>query len=672
MTDQRQRSGLDALFEDIEEARREGPPRWRRWVRRGLLVVFGLLVLAGLLSIPPAIGAGSALLDARADLLIGREALVSGEVKPAQRAFARARESFSGARDDMSNPAVRVLSWLPLLGRTPDAVTSVAEAGELVAEAGLELVRSGQGLPGQVSALAPRNGRIPLAPMRSLAPGLDRAADLLARADSIMRESPDRWIPGPVGDPRYEFETEVSEAHRIMDGAAALARTLPEFLGGDGARRYLVGAQNPAELRGTGGFIGAYAIMEAREGRIELGPFRPIIDLTPARVPGVDPPNPDYGRIYEPFGGAGLMHNINMTPDFPSAAVAIERLYERVEGQRVDGVIVADPYALASLMRITGSTRVPGLGITVDAQSLVPFLTNEAYARIGDPETRKRLLGDVAGEVLRRFLSGSATDDLTASGRAIVEAAGGGHLLLHSTDPSVQSAFRDARVAGALIRGPGDYLNVVANNVGANKVDYYVDRTVTYNVELVPGGEADALALVGFENDAPRTGQPRYVIGPHEGVSGIGEDVVLTSVYCAPGCIVQGVRHAGERQPLSLEEELGFPLVRSVAGIESKGTERLEHRWHLTDAWEGTAGHGTYRLTFQGQPTIRATELELTVRAPRGMEITRADPEMQVREDTATWRGRPGDLRMFEIEFARSLPWRIWHALWGFLDQPLF
>jgi hypothetical protein len=671
VTDQRQRSGLDDLFRDIEDARREQRPRWRRWLRRGLLLLVGVLILAFLLSIPPAIGAASDLLDARADLVTGREALVSGDVTSAERAFGRARESFAGARGDMGNPAVRVISWLPLVGRTPDSVTAVAEAGVLVAQAGLELARSGEGLPGQVAALAPRDGRIPLEPMRQLAPGLERAAQLLGRADAIMRESPDHWLPGPVADPRYEFETQVAEAHRIVAGAADLARTLPAFLGGEGQKRYLVGAQNPAELRGTGGFIGAYAIMEARQGRIKLGPFLPIIELTPSRVQGVDPPNPDYERIYKRFGGAGLMHNINMTPDFPSAAVAIEHLYEQVKGERLDGVIVADPHALASLMQATGSVEVPGLGITVGANNLVPFLTNEAYAHIGDPETRKRLLGDVAGEVLRRFLTSSAAADPAAAGRVVVEAAGQGHLLLHSTDPSVESAFRKARVAGGLIRSSGDYLNVVVNNVGVNKVDYYVDREVTYDVNLLPSGQAAASATVRFENNAPRRGQPVYVIGPHEGVSAVGESVALASLYCAPGCSVQDVRHDGVPVPLSLEKELGYPMVRSVVDIPSGESGQVEHDLRLAKAWDRTGGYGEYRFTFQNQPTVSPTVLEVRVRVPDGMSITRTEPEMDVEGDTATWRGEPSDLQVLQVSFARSLPWRIWSSIWDFLDQPL-
>jgi Protein of unknown function (DUF4012) len=672
VTDQRRRSGLEDLFEDIEGIRRERRPGWRRWVRRGVLGLLGLLVLAALLSIPPAIGAGSKLLDARADLRTGREALLAGELDQAERAFERAGEAFAGARDDLGNLAMRVMSWLPLLGRTPDAVTAITEAGELVASAGRELARSGGGLPGQMAALAPRDGRIPLGTMRRLAPSLDRAAGLLGRAEAIMSDSPNRWLPGPVADPRHAFAIEVAEAHRIVRGAAALARTIPAFLGADGPRTYLVGAQNPAELRGTGGFIGAYAIMTAQEGRIELGPFLPKTNITPSRVEGVEPPNPDYARIYDPWGGAGLMHNINMTPDFPSAAVAIERLYDEVTGRAVDGVIVADPDGLAALMEVTGPASVPGLGLRVSADTVVPFISNEAYARLSDPTARKRVLGEVAGRVLETFLAGAAEGEPAAAGRAVADAAAEGHLLLHSTDPEVQSAFRAAGVDGRMGAEGADYLQVVVNNIGANKVDYYVDRRLRYDVRLGPSGGAEVATQVTLENGAPRRGAPKYVIGPHPGASGAGENVSIVSTYCSRSCDIQGFARDGRAEPASLEEELGHPMARSIVAIPSGGSERISYEWRISRAWYGSSGRGTYRLIVRGQPTIRPTRLAVSVRAPLGMLITRTEPDMDVDGAIATWEGAPGDRFAFEVQFARPLLSRIWSGIWDFLNQPLF
>ena len=77
------------------------------------------------------------------------------------------------------------------------------------------------------------------------------------------------------------------------------------MLGGDGPRAYLVGFQNEAELRGTGGLPGAFAILQVDHGAFHFSRFESDTDLTYVRTDldlgeqfrrtwaGSDPPN-DY------------------------------------------------------------------------------------------------------------------------------------------------------------------------------------------------------------------------------------------------------------------------------------------------------------------------------------------------------------------------------------------
>ena len=59
---------------------------------------------------------------------------------------------------------------------------------------------------------------------------------------------------------------ELATLHRQLHAGSLILDGLPSFLGADGPRRYLFGASNPAELRGTGGLIGAYAILTMDRG----------------------------------------------------------------------------------------------------------------------------------------------------------------------------------------------------------------------------------------------------------------------------------------------------------------------------------------------------------------------------------------------------------------------
>ena len=79
-------------------------------------------------------------------------------------------------------------------------------------------------------------------------------------------------------------------------------------------------AESPAEQRGTGGIWGAYSIVTAKDGRFEFSEFAPIQQLPDLDPDTLPPPNPDYAATTTSTAAPASGANMNMTPDFPSAA----------------------------------------------------------------------------------------------------------------------------------------------------------------------------------------------------------------------------------------------------------------------------------------------------------------------------------------------------------------
>jgi hypothetical protein len=620
-----------------------------------LLAVAAIGVVAagtGLVLMLPARGA---LQEGRTALLSARTALTQGDLSAAGRSFAEAEAAFGRAAGQLGNPLTTIAGLIPILGRTPDAVSNMADAGGLVARAGRELAEGTEELPGGLGSLAPTGGVIDLRSYQELGTSLRTARDLVIEADRLISGSARTWIPQLVADPLFQLQNELTTARRAVVGADALIGALPSFLGADETKRYFVAAQNPAELRGTGGLIGSYTILTVDRGRLRLGAFRPIQSLRDA-IGAVEPPNPDYESLYIRWGGAGFWSNLNRTPDFPSAAVAIERLYEEVTGERLDGVIASDPDAFAQLLEATGPAEIPRIGVTVDAATVVPFVTNEAYVRFPDSVERKRILGDVAGQVLGRFLDAGASDDPVAAGRALIDAAAGGHLRFHSVDPGVQRGFDRAGVSGRLPNPDGDFLAAIVNNNGGNKIDFYLDRTIRYEVQLGPEGTAEANASLMLRNEAPSEGLPAYIIGPYPFKDAVaGENVSVVQTYCARGCRPTMYQVDGEPGEVERGTELGHPALLSNLRLRSGESARLDYRWQVPQAWSGDTGHGIYRLTVQSQPGIRPATLEVDIAVPPGTRIIRASEGLRIAGDRAAWRGQAEDITRFEVEFHRSL-----------------
>jgi hypothetical protein len=331
---------------------------------------------------------------------------------------------------------------------------------------------------------------------------------------------------------------------------------------------------------------------------------------------------------------------------------------------------VADPFALASLIRVAGPVRVPGTQVSITPRTTIPYLTNEAYAELTDSEDRKRLLGDAAEEVFERFLAGGAAADPTTAGRAMVQAIAGGHVLLHAADPETQAAFEAAGVAGGFPAG-GDFLSVVANNAAGNKIDYYLDRSISYEVRLGAEGSAAATTTVQLTNDAPTEGPPAYVIGPFSEEYAVGENVSILATYCARTCRLESFRAERRPLPIGTELELGHPAHWTVVHLPSGAGQTLEYGWRSGGVWREDDGAGVYRLTYDGQTTIRPTELTVDVRAPEGTTIVRTEPAMTVSGNRAVWEGTPEDRMVFEVAFERPLLSRMWRAFVQWLDRPV-
>lgn len=498
----------------------------RRALGITLLAVLGGLIVLGGVALAPALEARSLLLEARGAMEEGRESLLAGDVDAAEAAFGRAKETFRRAQDQIRNPLLRAASYLPFLGRTPDTVEAIAVAGELVASAAGDTTSALEGFSGGSGSLAPQDGAIPVWSISDMGTLLRRASGSVARADAELDASESSLLLPSVGEARIEFAEQLEDADRLLRAASALADGLPEFLGSSGTRSYFFGAQSPAELRGTGGLIGAYSILTVKDGRLDFGPFAPVQTLDTRSPNEISPPNPSYGERYDRFGGAGFWLNINMTPDFPSAAAAIERLYEAVEGEELDGTIVADPFALQALVAASGPVPVKGTGVTLTAENTVQVLAHDAYAEFADPAVRKRVLGDSARLVFERFLLETAGADPAAATRTLVEVAADGHVLLHAADPEIQRAFEISGAAGKLRDPVGDFLGVFSSNAAGNKADFYLEPEISYEVQLGEDGSATGTASVQLRNQAPTGGEPPTVIGPFDARFEAGENQI--------------------------------------------------------------------------------------------------------------------------------------------------
>jgi hypothetical protein len=231
-----------------------------------------------------------------------------------------------------------------------------------------------------------------------------------------------------------------------------------------------------------------------------------------------------------------------------------------------------------------------------------------------------------------------------AAFRALVDATSGGHILLNATDPTLEDDLRAAGVTGGMTPGSDhDLFAITVNNLAGNRIDYYVRRTVEYDVTLLPGGRGRATATITFQNDSPS--DPRdpaltALLRPRAGPDdlALGETYELATITCGANCGLADASLDGSELSMTAHTVGGLQTFSGLVRVPPQGASTLTMTFDLEDVWHGDGWRGMYTLWLPTQPVIQRTAGTVKIHAPAGMTIATANRSDSHRS-VSTWRG---------------------------------
>jgi hypothetical protein len=590
----------------------------------GLLTALAIAALAAVSTLGAARGDMRA---ARADIERGRSQATAGEVAEAAMAFSSAADAASSAAEKARSPQVRLLGSVPVVAAVIDSVVATTTAAELSAQAGEDLLRAVADLPGGLDAISLGGGGQEgwLESAASLQAPITEAVTRLELAHRLVASAPADTVVAEVDEGRAVLEAELAQVVPVAQRMSALVAALPGLFGEDAPKRYFLGAQNPAELRGTGGLIGAYAILTVDDGRITISPFRPVQDLEQDIFTEETAPSDEFYTRYASFlRGPGTWLNVNHSPHFPSVAETIEAMYEQSEGQRLDGTVLVDPVVLREMLRATGPVTSPDPDVgTLEAETVVEYIVNRAPIELGVGGERKQLLGEAARVVLGQFLGPSVPSRRRLS--VLAGVAGSGHLLVHAAAPELQRSLERLGVAGGLAP-PDDTMAVFLSivNTAESKADYWLERSAHADIALNQDGSAMALFTVTLTNNAPLDPSlPLYIIGPgSQSDLTRGESAPLVSLHCSASC---GAQYATYVDPTGfgtwVGSEAGHTVLSALPRVSPGQSVTVRFSMYVEEAWQRHGNAGSATLMLAGAPALAEHAWSTRVYPPSGWAL---------------------------------------------------
>jgi len=440
-------------------------------------------------------------------LLSAVDSVSALEFQEASAAFSEASQGFLSAREDLGfiNDSLLALASL-----SNDPKIKLAAESKKFLSAGAVSSSLGRNLALAMESLFNQQ------PSASFLSALDNfsfygdlAVNDAAELDKIIKSINATNLPAEY---RSQFTALIGQSQKIKNSLASFvssSRQAKELLGLSRDKRYLLIFQNNSELRASGGFLGSYALIDIRDGKIKNleVPAGGSYDTEGGMKVKIKAPEPLW--LVNP---SWHFWDANWWPDWPTTAQNLMWFYDKSGGPTVDGVISLTPTVVERLLEITGPIDLTEeYGLIIDSnnfwettQKVVEHknllqsnpdevaIFKESSEIItssipleqdleNNPNNKpKKIIGDLMAKILEVLPEKLDKENLVKIISLFESSLAEKQILFYFVDPILQAEASKRNWAGETKSAPHDYLMVVNTNIAGQKSDRKMEERIEH------------------------------------------------------------------------------------------------------------------------------------------------------------------------------------------------
>jgi hypothetical protein len=388
---------------------------------------------------------------------------------------------------------------------------------------------------------------------------LDSSLPQLKKTLSAVSQLHIGGLFSPLDKRLIEIRTDASSLLDTTTSIAPLLKIFPGISGQSSPRNYLIAFQNSAEARGTGGILGAYAVMNVDKGSAKFSAYGSNVGLVQLQDTPIPMPS-EFVRLYN--DDPGIWQNSNISPHFPYGAQIWLALWKNQFNQELDGVLTFDPAALSYLLKATGPIVVNGE--IIDSENVVRVTLSDVYKKyVTNNDSRKRFLIDIIKSVSKKIEDKEFS--VTELAEQMIEPLNQHRILFYSTKVNEQEILEDSKISGAVSAELDNQYRLVIQNTSGNKMDYYLARDLKIKA-LTCGPKPQTRVTFTLTNTALATEKlPAYVVGRLDlnKPSGLANSYGTRAIIFAPinTRIISSIENATQEKVGFLVKERGHTGV---------------------------------------------------------------------------------------------------------------
>ncbi len=492
--------------------------------------------------------------------------------------------------------------------KSAESIKKKAETGKSISQAGLNILDGGMIL----GKIYNNESRDPESDFTLASNSFKNAIALIQKAKA-------------EGNLPSDLDKDYESVEPLVDLFSNSSEVLSDVLGFRESKKYLVLFEDNSELRPGGGVIEVFAILEIKNARITNFTAlneKPIDENLKSVI------DPAFGlRRYMSLENLTLRDS-NFDPDFINSAISASNIYSLAMEEKVDGVIAIDSIFIKNILTEIGPIAVQGQNAKVGSEDVEGVL-------IDDKDFGIEILNSLKSELDNRndlplFLLAKQFGD------SILQK----HLLFAFPNPSVQNIFTANGWSSSLWDSRekennkiNDYLGVSEANLGKNKINKFISRSISKKLIVSDKGKASSELTISFKNNAEK-GNGIYknylqiILPEATKINSISIDGKKQSVEKA---ITNANQYNGAnfKPPSGLEVEERNQLNKNVYGfliqIPEKEIKTIVVVYDIPYSLPSSQKSAVYSLKLYKQPGVSSYPFDLSFDLPNSQTVLGLD-----------------------------------------------
>lgn len=448
-----------------------------------------------------------------------------------------------------------------------------------------------------------------LATLDKISPQLDTIGEKVGQIETEInainpRRYPQSVMGKPVRSQLVSIQTSLRAAKDSLSSIKPLLTLLPRLLGQPDPKKYLLVFQNDAEIRPSGGFLTAYAILETHKGKITPLLSQDIYELDNRF--GNRLPAPEPIKKYLPLVYNWHLRDMNLSPDFKVSMDTFFPNYQSVAPMKdVDGIISIDTQLPVDLLKVLGPVGVADWGqysAEIEPKCNCPQVVYKMEDYATRPTfyikaNRKGMIGPLMHSILLNVMNSPKKlwPQFMEIGLKNIQSK---HLMFYfPDDESMQAVAENFNASGRIKDFDADYFHLNDSNFAGAKSNLYIDQTVDQEIDIDSSGTVTKTVTITYTNPEP----PDDCNLESGGLclNGLLRDWVR--LYVPEGSEI--VEVLGSDIPATTSKDLGKTVFEAFIELRPESKTKLIVKYKLP--FQLQSGQA-YRLLIQKQPGAKS------------------------------------------------------------------